>query len=144
MEIPFRTAYGPKLRVQKDFTNTTSMTKQSHKEDSDINRIMAKFLKTGIQDHVNSYAPVYGFATSETYHESLQVIETANNMFKELPAAARKKFNNSPTEFLDFVQDEANVPYLYDLGLSNTPYYPPVDQEVDQVVISEPVGEAAQ
>ena len=97
-------------------------TKQWHKKECDINQIMAKYQKTGVIDHVNTHQENYGFATSEDLHESLNLINTANDMFADLPSKARVEFNNEPGQFLDFVQDPKNHSKLYDLGLSEYPY----------------------
>jgi len=94
-------------------------TKQSHKKECDINQIMAKYQRTGVIDHVNKHSENYGFATSEDLHESLNIINTANEMFADLPSKARTKFKNDPGQFLEFVQDPENADQLYDLGLSD-------------------------
>ena len=49
------------------------------------------------------------------------MIQTANEMFDELPSQARTKFKNNPALFLDFVQNEDNKDKLYELGLSDFP-----------------------
>lgn len=82
---------------------------------------MAKYQKTGVIDHVNTHSANYGFATSEDLHESLNMIQIANDMFDDLPSKARTKFNNDPGTFLDFVQDPKNKSELYNLGLSDYP-----------------------
>ena len=38
-------------------------------------------------------------------------------MFEELPATIRKKFENDPAKFLDFVNDERNADEMVELGL---------------------------
>jgi len=100
------------------------MTKQMHKEECDINHIMLKFQKSGVIDHVNKHQQDYGFCTSTDLHESLNLINTANDMFDELPSQARKKFHNNPGEFLDYVQDPENKEKLFDLGLTDYPITP--------------------
>ena len=97
-------------------------TKQWHKKECDINQIMASYQKTGIIDHVNRHQKNYGFASSEDLHESLNMINTANEMFADLPSQARAKFENDPAQFLDFVQDPKNESELYELGLSDYPF----------------------
>ncbi len=120
MEI--RTAYGPKAPIRLKCGK--SMTKQTHARECDINYIMAKFLKTGLIEHRNTHAENYGFATSDDYHTSLNVIQLAQDMFSELPSQARTKFENDPAKFLDYVQNPENADSLYDLGLTDLPPYP--------------------
>lgn len=118
MEI--RTAYGEHYPVRID-CGLISRTKQAHKEECDINNIMAKYIKTGLIEHAKKHQGEYGFATSTDFKESIDIINKAQKMFDELPAKARKKFENDPAEFLDFVQDPENEDQLYDLGLSLFP-----------------------
>ncbi|AXL15043.1 internal scaffolding protein [Microviridae sp.] len=95
-----------------------SMTQQHQKDECDVNNIMKRYVKTGIIDHINQHKPFYGEVSALTYHESMNQIITANNMFQELPSQVRKKFHNSPEEFLEYVSDPENVSNLVDLGLA--------------------------
>jgi len=124
------TAYSPKERVQISFPKI-GRTKQADAEKSDINNIMKKFLKTGVMTFTNKNEPQYGFANSETFHESLEIIRKSEEMFQELPSKLRQKFNHDPGEFLDFVSNEENRDKLYDLGLSNSPIYTDYQEEVE-------------
>ena len=45
------------------FDKSTAMTKQSFKDECDINKIMAKFQKTGALNHYAKHAPQYGDAS---------------------------------------------------------------------------------
>lgn len=92
--------------------------KQSFKDECDINKIMAKFQRTGLIDHYAAHAPTYGDATPVEYLDALQVIATANEMFAELPSSARKRFHNNPEEFLEFVQNPENLDECRKLGLA--------------------------
>lgn len=96
----------------------TTVTKQSFKEDCDINLIMARFVKTGIIDHVREHGPEYGFASSDDFRDSMELISKANSMFEELPSPIRNKFENDPARFLDFVQNPENIKEMQELGLA--------------------------
>lgn len=95
-----------------------SMTKQSFKDDSDINNIMNKYQRTGALDYVNKSSPNFGFATSLDLRESLEIINTANEMFNSLPSSIRKKFENDPEKFLDFAQNPDNASEMAEMGLT--------------------------
>ena len=97
-----------------------SMTKQSFKDECNINKIMAKFQKTGALNHYMKFAPEYGDATQVDYADALNVVANANTMFEELPSSIRKKFDNDPAKFLEFVQDEKNAAEMEELGLKNS------------------------
>ena len=104
------------------FAGQTSRTKQSFKDECDINQILAKYQTQGIVDHINKHEPQYGETTSLTYQDSMQIVAKANSMFEELPATVRKRFNNQPEQFLDFVQNPENKSELQKMGLLKTPF----------------------
>lgn len=92
-------------------------TKQSFRDECDINNIMAKYQKTGAVAHTNRHAGEYGFASSHDFAESMRIVTTANEMFADLPSSIRSKFANSPENFLGFVQDPANREEMAKMGL---------------------------
>lgn len=107
-------------RVQIDFSNTHSKTKQAFKEECDINNIVAKFMRTGVIDHVSRSQVRYGdytYVTENHYQESLNTVLSAQNAFAQLPAKIRDRFSNDPTEFLKFVADSKNKKEAQELGL---------------------------
>jgi len=114
-----RSAYSERQRVYA-LPSGDSMTQQSFAESCDINNIMAKYQKTGVVDHVAKFNANYHDCSSLTFTESQMIIASAQNMFNELPAAARKAFNNQPAEFLDFVDnldEDTAAAELHALGL---------------------------
>lgn len=121
-QTKFKEAYKPKKRVQIQF-GKHSMCKQSHAKEADINYIVKKYHKTGVLEHWRKNEPEYGFANSETFHQSMNIITKAQNMFDELPSNAREYFNHSPANFLDFVNDPAtNISKMRELGLAEPSY----------------------
>lgn len=109
--------YDPKLRVQIDFTEP-GKTKQSFKDETDINKIMARFQTTGAIQHFNSHSPRYGDASAMDFREAMTLIVEAQTMFDALPSSLREKFSNSPEKFLNFVNDPANSEEMVELGLA--------------------------
>ena len=118
--------YGPKPRNGTRFTEP-GRTKQSFKDECNINNIMARYQKSGAITHVQNNQPQYGFATARTFHESMNIVTKAQSMFAELPSSIRSKFKNDPAQFLDFVQDAGNADELVELGLANAPTPNPSD-----------------
>ncbi len=112
-----KTAYGKKPRHETK-VGKISLTKQSFTDECDINSIMRRFQKTGALDHVKNHQQNYGFATSEDFTSSMQLVATAQSMFNELPSTIRKEFNNEPGQFLDFVQNPENAQKLEEMGLA--------------------------
>lgn len=104
-------------------TSGPSRTHQAHKEECDINRIMRRYAKTGVIEHVNRYQGRYGDFTQvpEDYESALAHVQEAEDMFMSLPSSIRKRFDNSPGEFLAFASDPDNADAMRELGLSGRP-----------------------
>lgn len=85
-------------------------TKQSFKDDCDINKILAKAQKAGTLSHLQKHGAFYGdFANAPTdLHEARALLERGQAIFSELPSSVRKDFDNDPTKFFAFVNDPAN------------------------------------
>lgn len=105
------------------FTQPT-LTQQHSKDEVDINKIMARYIKTGVIDHVAKYQGQYTDNNETDYHTSQNILIKADAMFAELPATVRKNFDNDPASFLQFVSNEENHSKLQEMGLTNTPPSP--------------------
>jgi len=117
-----------------------SLTKQSFRDECDINNILRKFNVTG-QLPAGSVQPQYGdFSGITDYQSALNAVMAAQDSFLALPAKVRARFDNDPALFVEFASDEANKDEMKALGL--------LSQETVQAVVSspsEPVqGEPAQ
>lgn len=97
-----------------------SLAVQSAMDECNINNIMKRYAKTGLIDHVNQHTGEYGdFADATDFLESQIIVQEASNMFNTIPAGVRKHFDNSPSKFLDFVQNEENFDAMVEMGLAN-------------------------
>lgn len=106
----FKTIYNYK---QEDGVknNTPSMTQQQFREECDINRIMDRYLRTGVlSDPLENRGTLkYGdYAELGDYMDHMNKVVEANEMFESLPASIRKRFNNNPGELIEFVMDDKN------------------------------------
>lgn len=108
-----------------------TLTQQHSKDEADINKIMARYIKTGVIDHVAKYQGQYLENNDIDYHTSQNIIIKADKMFSELPSSVRKEFENNPAEFLKFVNNEENNEKMAELGLTKTPppKTPPVEEK---------------
>lgn len=113
---PFRDAYSPRLRVQCTPTGEDK-TKQSFKDECDVNNIVARFSATGQLPNFNQIPPQYLDVTEMDFQEHQNFIAEAQTMFNELPSALRSRFENSPAKFLDFCSQEKNRPEMAEMGL---------------------------
>lgn len=114
--VTFVTAYAPKFRVRTEIS-APSRTKQAFKDECDINKILSRYLKTGILDFTARNEPRYGDCTGLEYQSAMNTVAAARSLFAELPAAIRNRFENEPALFLDFVQDEKNREEATQMGL---------------------------
>jgi len=113
---PFITAYGKKKKVSQTFA-ASGRTKQSFREECDINNIMKKYQVTGLLTAVNKHQPQYGDVTGVDFQTAMTTIVQAEQMFGDLPSSVRKRFQNDPAEFLGFVNDPDNRDEAVKLGL---------------------------
>lgn len=138
----FKTAYGPKQRVRLNFSGT-GRTKQSFKDECDINNILAKYQKTGLLEAVNKHQPQYGDVTGLDFQSAMVTIVTAQQMFDDLPSSVRKRFANDPQSFLEFVNNPDNRPEAVKLGLIVEPDPAPEPAPVAPVAPVAPEQEPA-
>ena len=94
-------------RVKSPITGK-SMTKQSFRDECNINKIMEKFQKTGAIDHYAKYGGEYGEVPQAALLDAMNIVAQAEEMFADLPSSIRKRFSNDPAEFLEFMEDPKN------------------------------------
>lgn len=111
----FRHRYGHYPRLQVTFTGP-GRTKQSFKDECDINNLMAKYLKTGHMDHVNQALPRFECVSEHDFQSAQNLIADAHSMFENIPSAIRSRFENNPGKLLDWVHDPRNAQEAHSLG----------------------------
>lgn len=130
-----RSFYVPHRRVSLDGSHPDtgefmpSMTKQSFKDECDINNIIKSFSVTGMVNHISERAAsgVYvDLPDSVDFQEALHTVESARNAFATLPSKVRDRFANDPEAFLSFLHDPKNETEARALGLLNPTVAPPV------------------
>jgi len=100
-----------------NFPNT--LTKQSFKDECDINNILKKYESTGVLPSLILENPQYGdYSDVPAYQTALDTVMKAEEQFMSLSAKLRDRFDNDPAKFLAFVDDPSNAQELYDLGLT--------------------------
>lgn len=93
-------------------------TIQAGADELNINYIMRKFGQTGELPY-GLTQPEYGnFLNVETDFQTLMNLSIeANQHFYDMPSKLRKRFNNDPTEFMSFLQDNNNYDEAVKLGI---------------------------
>lgn len=123
-------SFGKSNRQSISFPES-GLTKQSFRDDTDVNLILAKYQRTGVLDFVEKREGQYGDALPVDFQTSLDTVIAANQMFADLPSSLRKRFGNSPVEFVEFCSDPANRDEGVKLGLFNAPpVLPPSDDSL--------------
>jgi phage internal scaffolding protein len=119
--ISFRTAYDPhKKYVFK--TSGESLTQQHFKEECDVINIIKRHDRNGIIEHVQRGQARYGdFSEVADYREALDLVRDAQDEFMTIPSDIRKKFDNDPGKFYEFVSNPDNKEELKQMGFIETP-----------------------
>jgi len=115
---PYRTAYSTeRVRVQLHFP-ASGRTKQSFKDECDINLIMKRFEKTGILPETQQRVEQYLDASEFDFQASMEYVANAKSMFEQIPAKIRDQFDNNPAKFVEFCENPKNLPELTQMGLA--------------------------
>jgi len=128
---------------RREFVSTKpSRTDTSKADETDINFIVNKFMKTGQmlvdsrRHGQGSYADVS--IQPKDLMESYHLIRTAENAFAQLPAKTREFFLNDPANVIDFLSDPNNRDKAVELGLIPKPESVP--QSVEPVTPPAPAA----
>lgn len=120
------------MRERKRVTHPVGgekIVQQHFKDDTDINKIMERHLKTGAPPRgagiPSNRQPRYTALNGKTYHEMLCQVQEVQGEFAGLPGKVRKRFANNPERLLEFLQDEKNLPEAVELGLIEEANLPP-------------------
>lgn len=116
-DTPFKTAYGEKVRVAISFAENSRWTKQSFRDECDINNVMARYQSSGELPAINQTAPQYLDVTGLDYQQAMETVAGAQSLFNDMPSSIRNRFQNDPSLFLDFCSDERNRDEMAQLGL---------------------------
>lgn len=94
-------------QVPKDYSD--GQTKQSFKDETDVNLIIEKHTRMGTLSHLEQWGGQYGDLADFDFQEAMNQQAKANSMFEQLPSETRNKFANSPEKFFEFVNDPENA-----------------------------------
>jgi len=119
-----------------------SLTKQSFRDECDINFIMNKWKRTGEipADSVGRMRPRYGdFTNANDYMEACNRVIDANEAFDSMPSFLRDRFANEPANLIAFLADSANQEEAIKLGLAEaqTPEGDPPEIDAEKAPIPE-------
>lgn len=102
-------------------------TKQSFRDETNINNIIAKFKRTGVLEGARSTPPRFAdFGTATDFMEVQNLLIEAKEQFMSLPAKLRTLFQNDPARLLAWLENPANRAQAIELGLI-VPEQGPID-----------------
>lgn len=119
--ITFRSAYSPPMKFVFN-TEGDSLTQQHFKEECEVINIIKKHDRNGIIEHVQRGKARYGdFSEVKDYRQALDLVKNAQEEFMQIPSDIRKKFENDPGKFYEFVSNPENKSELIEMGFIETP-----------------------
>ncbi len=90
-------------------------TKQSFKDETDINKIMYRAQKSGTISHIAKHEARYGDFVNFDFFESQLMLTKGREIFDDLPSEIRTEFHQSQSEFFNYVNDPENKDRLGEL-----------------------------
>jgi len=88
-------------------------TKQSFKDDTDINKLLARAAQGDTITHLAKHGAIYGdFSDIDDLLTANARLQRGQKIFDELPGEVKREFNQSPAAFYKFVNDPANADQL--------------------------------
>jgi len=105
--------------ISCDFeTGEVSVTKQSFKEECDINNILRQYQMTGVIGHINEAEPRYAdLPDAVDYQDALHQVQAAEAAFYRLPKQVRERYGNDPAGLLQALANPAEAGFLREAGI---------------------------
>ncbi len=95
-----------------------SRTKQSMKDECDVNLIVSRFAKTGLISHLADGIPQFvDVSELGDFRSILSQVAKVESYFAGLPAGVRASFGNDASRFMDYLESGASEEDLLALGL---------------------------
>ncbi len=97
---------------------TAGKTKQSMRDECDVNFIMARYVKTGLIEHLSGGIPSFPDVSElGDYRSAIENMRSADKYFQGLPAEVRARFGHDAANFMEFLQSGASEEDLRKLSL---------------------------
>lgn len=104
-------------RVQR-IVRGDSRTKQSFKDECDINNVVRRYATTGMLSHVSRRQPTYGdFSSVTSLEQAIDLVAQLDDEFREMPSGIRAAADNNPLRYLEMLTSQAGVDRLAEAGL---------------------------
>lgn len=114
--MKFRTNY-QRFEKQSIVFNDASRTKQSMKDECDINNIV-RGIERGVPPPLARGEAQYADVSDPVdYQAAIQIVKDAEEQFASLGSRVRERFQNNPQAFLEFTHNADNIEEMVKLGL---------------------------
>lgn len=108
----------PTQKVRPVVNTGPGLTKQEFKDACDINKIIAKYEKTGMIEALSNGEPFYGDVSNiKGYQEAVEKVQEAQELFYKMSPVIREKFDNDPEKMINFLDDKKNYDEALKLGM---------------------------
>lgn len=98
-----------------------SRTRQSERDNANINTIMRKYEKTGVLPMATREGFFADVTEMGDYQTAMENVRAAQEQFMQMPAPLRTQFDNDPAKFLDFCCNPENRDEMVEMGLLEKP-----------------------
>lgn len=122
---------------------TPSLTKQSFRDETDINLIVKRFMVTGELPPPKRMPSFGDFEGTFDFQTSLNAVTEAREAFYSMPAEVRARFNNNPQLLMEFLDDGRNKDEAIRLGLVDAPVEPVAVPPLKVEVVTPPAPKEA-
>lgn len=116
-EIASAYSYDLHLSPTVDCVIEEGVTKQSFKDECDVNKIIERFERTGELPQGSRVMQYGDFSSVFTFEEAQERLLAAQEAFEELPARVRERFGNDIGVLVEFASREENADEMIALGL---------------------------
>lgn len=123
-KIKFRTVYTARDEEHNGIVfPSDSLAQQQFKDECDVNRIVDRYNKTGVLEHLSEITPQYGDVTDvpSDLMAAYDAVGRAEEAFMQLPSQLRKDLDNDPSRLSAWLRDENNRETAVRYGLMNAP-----------------------
>lgn len=106
-------------------------TKQSQKDETDINKLLTRASRSDQLTHLAQYQAQYGDFSTYDFEAHITKIAEGQTIFENLPAETKREFDQNPQKFFEYVTKPENLgrlPELLPEIARQGEYFPPVGQ----------------
>lgn len=108
-----------------------SLAAQEMTEDTDINRIVETWVRTGMAPVTNVEALTGDFSNVDDYRTMLDKMRRVNAEFMSFDADVRSYFKNDPANLIAALDDDSQTAKLVEFGIKKAPEVPQSGPAVD-------------